>query len=1069
MGKRMLCIFSVWKVKSLQHQLLSSVKKRKLAPNLYTEDDDPDEAGPRDANSYLDRLFTLCLACAMAGTMAVPAAPAAMEEASLGADSTLFVAVPVDVVMMYWFRAKRTAALVTATHRLSWLQARDQEERTEWVARFRDSQKTLGQVIKEVYVARDPHWIPVSSSTSVGSSSQLQAPPPPPKVESLFQILGTIAGKKVAARMKDGKQLCGEFQRGKCNKKDCTSGAHLCGVVIRHERVCGGQHTPAQCKNKVKPRHNIDEIASGPPSLCQHFHDPSEWDPYWVGGELRFPSQEEAQVTAPLAFFIAVSASWWAARRGLAVVRIHRLPPVEITGRREPRGAIRSVAMAPLAISLGLRPGAALTRCADFVAAELWHDLGELAGLTLLSDTAMEAIGQAVPVPFQQEAVILRFRKLWFQGFRFPMVEDLLNQAPFDTFCRWLAPRSDEWEGPLVPVAPQRQQRFRQRTADGLQIGASTHRAALPPLSPFGLQLLPTELHPVLDPDLLFAAEVNAKRRGALRPMRQRAVGALKELKRRWGPVGARLRARQPQALRRATQQRDLGFEALIILASWGDVTYAHGLVKGLPAVGFAPPYGVSLSRPGRLDQVLLEQSLADAAQGFCSEPLSQAGVQRLLKGGQSATSADSNKPVLCSPLRPARHLRATISYMSEADFAAARAEDSWQTGGEDWPNAYRHSPMSSEESRACVVCFWHDEWQQPAFQVYAGLLFGLPLAVTSFNRYSRLVEALGRRLVLTMVSLYFDDATVGDWASSKGSGQWAFGQLNALLGTPFAESKRQPMSHRGDFLGLSHDMSRALSDGVVHFWPRDRSSRQALRHPYNFFEQGVYGKVGAGSLWAIKERQYEAATQITPDILGNFRYIRAIIRAKPQRQLPVVPLPCDRFVCASDAAEEPDTGGTGGFLVVWFSGAHQTRQGFVADIHPWWYSVWQSAEVHIAQLEVSMVAYALLGLPDRFRNRRGIWFLDNVASLMALVKGRSSSRDLENFAHMVHMLLLGLNTQMWFEYIPSKSNWADAISRLGRDDPWHVSQSFSTSVIRFPRVVWGLPPSALLTLASFL
>ena len=97
MGKRMLCIFSVWKVKSLQHQLLSSVKKRKLAPNLYTEDDDPDEAGPRDADSYLDRLFTLCLAYAMAGTMAVPAA---MEEASLGADSTLFVAVPVDVVMM---------------------------------------------------------------------------------------------------------------------------------------------------------------------------------------------------------------------------------------------------------------------------------------------------------------------------------------------------------------------------------------------------------------------------------------------------------------------------------------------------------------------------------------------------------------------------------------------------------------------------------------------------------------------------------------------------------------------------------------------------------------------------------------------------------------------------------------------------------------------------------------------------------------------------------------------------------------------------------------------------------
>ncbi|CAE7940026.1 PDI, partial [Symbiodinium necroappetens] len=246
---------------------------------------------------------------------------------------------------------------------------------------------------------------------------------------------------------------------------------------------------------------------------------------------------------------------------------------------------------------------------------------------------------------------------------------------------------------------------------------------------------------------------VNAKHRGALRPMRQRAVGALKELKRRWRPVGTRLRARQPQALQRATQQRDLGLTALlIILASWGDVTYAHGLVKGLPAVGFAPPYGV-----------------------FPVQRATPIGLEEVLGDWQKHNAETIRR------LKPGR--------LDQADLAVARAEDSWQIGGE----------------------------------VYAGLLFGLPLAVTSFNRYSRLVEALGRRLVLTMVSLYFDDATVGDWASSKGSGQWAFGQLNALLGTPFAESKRQPMSHRGDFLGLAHDMSRALSDGVVHFWPRDR------------------------------------------------------------------------------------------------------------------------------------------------------------------------------------------------------------------------------------------------------
>ena len=80
----------------------------------------------------------------------------------------------------------------------------------------------------------------------------------------------------------------------------------------------------------------------------------------------------------------------------------------------------------------------------------------------------------------------------------------------------------------------------------------------------------------------------------------------------------------------------------------------------------------------------------------------------------------------------------------------------------------------------------------------------------------------------------------------------------------------------------------------------------------------------------------------------------------------------------------------------------------------------------------------------------------------MALVKGRSASKNLEQFARMVHILLLGLNAQLWFEYIPSKSNWADSISRLGWDDPWHVSQLFSTSSVSFA-------PSARLTLARFI
>ena len=169
---------------------------------------------------------------------------------------------------------------------------------------------------------------------------------------------------------------------------------------------------------------------------------------------------------------------------------------------------------------------------------------------------------------------------------------------------------------------------------------------------------------------------------------------------------------------------------------------------------------------------------------------------------------------------------------------------------------------MSADESRACVVCWHHREWGVPAYQLYTGLLFGLPLAVTSFNRYSRFSEALGRRLLFLLVSLYFDDAHVTDWSSSKGSGQQAFRDLSEIMGSPFAEDKRQDMAPTGTFLGLDFDLSEISGDGTVAFWVRSRlqekvedmlatAERTGVLPPgvasklygvLNFLEQGMYG-----------------------------------------------------------------------------------------------------------------------------------------------------------------------------------------------------------------------------------
>jgi len=105
--------------------------------------------------------------------------------------------------------------------------------------------------------------------------------------------------------------------------------------------------------------------------------------------------------------------------------------------------------------------------------------------------------------------------------------------------------------------------------------------------------------------------------------------------------------------------------------------------------------------------------------------------------------------------------------------------------------------------------------------QRYYGLLFGLPKAVTSFNRWSKLAEALVRRVLLVLLSMYFDDATMQDWADRAADAQRCVSQFMRLVGDPpGAKGKSQPCRAYGDFLGLIHDLAEVQS-GTIRFWSR--------------------------------------------------------------------------------------------------------------------------------------------------------------------------------------------------------------------------------------------------------
>ena len=109
----------------------------------------------------------------------------------------------------------------------------------------------------------------------------------------------------------------------------------------------------------------------------------------------------------------------------------------------------------------------------------------------------------------------------------------------------------------------------------------------------------------------------------------------------------------------------------------------------------------------------------------------------------------------------------------------------------------------------------------QGCVQIYHGLFFGLPNAVTSFNRWSKFSQALVRRLLLLLFSMYFDDATMQDWVSEALHSQACVADLVQLLGSAWSPAKTQVCSPEEDFLGLMPDVSKA-EEGIVRFWPRE-------------------------------------------------------------------------------------------------------------------------------------------------------------------------------------------------------------------------------------------------------
>ena len=256
MSKRMLMVFNVHTAKNLKDQVTTSKKRKRLAADLYTEQEEVVEDA-RDASEYLDKLTIYMLALAVAGINQIEGSDPATE-AVLGADTTRYVQVPLDVAWSYVWRAKKAAGTIPGPRRLAWLERQDVEERTHWVAEFRDGTDTLGAIVKRLMVTRDAHWSPVEApkSDTQAHVPERTAAPKGGKGKHDTPARASPQQQETKLSLMNGEKLCPAFQKGACRTQGdgCAAGLHKCAVVTNTSgRVCGkGDHGANNHTKKVK-------------------------------------------------------------------------------------------------------------------------------------------------------------------------------------------------------------------------------------------------------------------------------------------------------------------------------------------------------------------------------------------------------------------------------------------------------------------------------------------------------------------------------------------------------------------------------------------------------------------------------------------------------------------------------------------------------------------------------------------------------------------------------------------------------------------------------------------------
>jgi hypothetical protein len=375
----------------------------------------------------------------------------------------------------------------------------------------------------------------------------------------------------------------------------------------------------------------------------------------------------------------------------------------------------------------------------------------------------------------------------------------------------------------------------------------------------------------------------------------------------------------------------------------------------------------------------------------------------------------------------------------------------------QDHDGAYRQIPLPEEDRPLTVVAFCHPDTGKLVYYFHRALPFGAVASVYKYNRVSRAVVFLARRVLGLPVDSYFDDFWGVDGEEVVQSGFDAFIALHDCLGLSLKKKKEMPPAEAGILLGVHADIGRIpfraslcplrrlkLRCSLVKTLQADslrHGAAATLAGQLGFAGTAIFGSIGRAQLRCVYRQSYfrmgskrggcsvaRASSPVSPLSTGlraALEFFLALLSRPPARVV------ADPSVSRHHVSLYTDGAGDGCIGAVLLF-PHAPALALASRVPARVLAMLQGRKNQIALIELLAVLAAVDTFAEFLRGHDVLLWIDNVVAEAAVRNGylRQDCWDGCAIASALWLAIWRLSSNVWTMRVPSLLNISDGPSR---------------------------------------